>query len=248
MQAFARFQRDVYQRLLSCGTLSTVSIVLSRPRVKADGTIETATTIEQTLNGALTGLVVRGGKSGATIEVMLPNFEADGAGVEAVGTIVQQIAVRELPLLNMGADGTQLSAEEIAAFIIEDLTGWMVSDSRGGAKQVYPEKNLLSYFGDEANAAAVNMMVRLTRRDAISRRARAARVTIAVSAGMVTLTAGVGAAIRYTTNGEYPGSDADIPGVSTYAAPFAAPTSGETLRCVASEADKSASDLVERLF
>ena len=249
MNALARFQRDVFQRLLSCSTLATVSIVLSRPRVAADGTAITATTIEQTLNGALTGLVKRGGKAGATIEVMLPNFQTEGSGgAEMTGTIILPIAVREKPLFNMGTTGTRLAAEEIAHLICEDLCAWMQVTGTGSAKAIYPDKNALSYFGDEESADTVNMMVRLTRKDSLRRRARAAKPTVTTGAGLVTLAAPGGATIRYTINGEYPGASEEIVGVETYSAPFAEPASGALLRCVAWREDYSESDVVEVQF
>ena len=101
---------------------------------------------------------------------------------------------------------------------------------------------------DDESADTVNMMVRLTRKDSLTRRARAAKPTVARAAGFVTLTAAGGATIRYTVNGEYPGAASEIADVETYSVPFAEPASGALLRCVASVADKSESDVVEVQF
>lgn len=246
-----RFQRDVWQRLLASSLLATVSIVLSRPRVNAAGVAITDTAIQQTLNGALTGLVKRSDKSGAAIEVQMPNFRTEDRNTGGLlGAVEVPILVRENPMLNMStATGTLLSAETIVLNVLSELHGWQkVSKSTAAAREMTTDKNAIQPLATDDGFVTYQLV--MMRMERLANRARCAAPAISFSAGSATLTCATsGATIRYTLNGEYPGANADaggeeIPGVSTYTTPVAV-ASGETLRCVASKAGLGDSDVIE---
>jgi len=246
-----RLQRDVWQRLLASAPLAEVSIVLSRPRVNAAGVAVTDTAIQQTLNGALSGLVKRSGKSGAAIEVQMPNFRTEDRNTAGMqGSVEIPVLVRENPLLNMNTSGgTLLSAESIALLVLAELHGWSkISKSTSAAREMTTDKNAIQPIATEDGLVTYQLV--FVRMERLANRVRCANPAISFSAGSATLTTATsGATIRYTLNGEYPGVNADddgedIPGVSTYTTPVAV-ASGETLRCVASKAGLGDSDVIE---
>lgn len=242
-------QRDIYHRLLCSAQLATVAIVLSRPRINAAGELVSDTAIQQTLNGALSGIVSRGGKSGAAIEVVMPNFKGSGSNATAAdGVLELPVIVRENPLFNMNAaTGTRLSAESIALRIVAELHGFSYLGARAQRTMTLDENAITAINGADGVVAYQVMFRRL---ESFARRARVNTPVIAVAAGFATVTCGTaGATILYTLNGEYPGVNAAaggtaIEGVEVYSAPVAV-ISGDVLRCVASKAALADSDLVE---
>src|SRR5271156_3537147 len=97
-------QPDVYSKLLSEPFFNEVAVFKVRDkRLDSEG------------NRALAGMAGRNGAGGDTIGVLMPTLKAaleDTAG--PVCTLEQVFIVKEQPTVNMGANGTGLTAETIA--------------------------------------------------------------------------------------------------------------------------------------
>lgn len=81
--------------------------------------------IEAAIDNALAGIVAReeGLKGGLCITVLMPELELPNPGMAgpALVEIVQVVRITENPLFNMGADGTQITAEDAAIKTLQML-------------------------------------------------------------------------------------------------------------------------------
>src|SRR5580658_1937418 len=97
-------QPDVYNKLLSEAYFANIAIFAVREK-----------RLDTEVNKALSGLQSRNGKSGATIEVLMPTLKTalpDTAGPVCI--LEQKFIVKEQPTVNLGANGTGLTCEQIA--------------------------------------------------------------------------------------------------------------------------------------
>ena len=97
-------QPDVYNKLLSEAYFANIAIFAMREK-----------RLDTEVNRALSGLQGRNGKGGATIEVLMPTLKTalpDTAGPVCI--LEQKFIVKEQPTVNLGANGTGLTCEQIA--------------------------------------------------------------------------------------------------------------------------------------
>ncbi len=213
--ALERLQLDIAARLTQLDALAGVYICTVRPRSE-DEALLIQTDIEQ----ALAGLRPRDGLSGAAAIILMPEGqvpEPDTPGPRL--DLVATIRVAENPLVNMGAAGTGLSAEDIALEILSALHHW--STGTGGV--LYADREALRPDDAAAENGQVVYEVRLRMPLGLSRRASVATPKITTSGSLpsvqVTLTCATsGAALYYSTDGSHPAPSAD--GSTLYTVPF----------------------------
>lgn len=246
-------QNDVYHALRSEPGFRFAQIVLQRPRDEGEAVL-----IQQAVDGALAGFVYADnqilngagtdaekaaqiaaeGKAGLCIEVIVPdgevpNPEAPGPQLEAV----LHVKVTENPLVNFGARGTELTAEQCSLDILSAFHHW----NREGMTLTADKKALRENEDD----SAISYSVVFRQKIAMPKQLRAAAPAITYSGGNVTLTAESGAAIYSTTDGTPPMPSNPL--ASLYAAPFAA-SAGVTVRAAAVVSGKTVSPIASLLL
>jgi hypothetical protein len=114
-------QPDVYFKLLSEVYFNQVSIFQIREK-----------RLDTEVNKALSGLAGRNGGAGATIEVLFPTLKAPLENTPGpVASLEQRFLVKEQRAVNMGANGTGLSAEQIAVNIAQTFQLFYMGNSAG---------------------------------------------------------------------------------------------------------------------
>lgn len=202
-------QPDVYYKLLSEAWFASVAIFKIREK-----------RLDTEVGKALGGLQARNGKSGASIEVLMPTLKgalADSAG--PVCTLEQRFLVKEQPTINQGANGTGLSAEQIAVQIAQTFQLFFLG---GGLQGFYAAPTFYRYLEPSSNAPFVALEVTLHATFQLTALARTLTPAVSVTGETVTLIdqqPGGGSALFYTTDGSFPGGGnaAALP----YTAPFA---------------------------
>lgn len=206
MTNIVQLQEDITHALLSAETLLPVNIIQWRKmRMESDIALET---IWQT---------PRAGRSGAGIIVEMPEFVVDKpnlAGPQAA--ILLPIAVLEEPNLNMSpATGTNLSAEEIAQYILEALHGVRFNGSVGFTLFAAPQAIQPADEFPGVLAYRVRLAVTFPR----EQRNRVDMPAILVDTLTVTLSCGTAdAVIHYTLDSTFPGPS--NPSALIYEGPF----------------------------
>ena len=210
--ALQQLQLDIAAFLAADAGLQYVRVVVARPRAAED-----AVMIEQTINEALGGLrkyIARtagqtdaeweaaceaSGKAGLLIIVMMsegevPNPGGPGPALE----LVQVVRVIENPMINEGADGTGLTAEEVAVLVLSALHQWTTD----GRQALYPAKQALK----EVNLAnGLGYDVTFNRLMPLAPRTATARPIITIADPSMTITCATsGAAIYYSVDGSFP--------------------------------------------
>ncbi len=213
-------QPDVYYKLLSEPYFQNVAIFRVREK-----------RLDTEVNQALAGLAGRNGKGGATIEVLMPTLK--GAMEETAGpvcTLEQEFVVREQPTVNLGANGTGLTAEQIAVNIAQTFQLYFL----GGPMQgFYVAPSFYQYMEGGAEAPVARVRVTLQATFVLTALARTAAPGASAAGESVTLTdeqAGGGSTIYYTTDGSFPG--AGNPKAQVYSGPFTV-EGGTTVRTAA---------------
>jgi hypothetical protein len=202
-------QPDVYYKLLSEPYFQNVAIFMVREK-----------RLDTEVNRALSGLAGRNGKGGATVEVRMPTLK--GAMPDTPGpvcTLEQQFVVKEQPTVNLGANGTGLTAEQIAVNIAQTFQLFFL----GGPMQGFRAAPAFYEYGDAgADAPCVLVKVTLQATFVLTALTRTLMPAASATAETVTLTdqqPGGGSAIYYTTDGSFPG--AGNPNAEVYSTPFA---------------------------
>ena len=214
-------QPDVCNKLLSEAWFENIAVFKVREK-----------RLDTEVNKALAGLKSSNGKSGATIEVLMPTLK--GAEQDTPGpvcTLEQKFMVKEQPTVNMGQNGTGLSVEQIAVQIAQTFQLFFL----GGAMQgFYVAPVFYKYVDGGAESPFIVVEVTLHATFVLTAVTRTVgpSVSTADSGGNVTVTLtdnqpGGGSAIYYTTDGSFPG--AGNPAANLYAAPFVV-ASGTTIR------------------
>jgi len=224
-------QLDLAGRLRADANFATIPVLVQRKGV-TDSDIEIALS---TLNTA-------GGKIGLVIIVLMPELAPltpDAPGPEYL--VRPAIQVIEDPLLNLGADGTGISAEQTAQWI-RQLIHYFAGRSGlyvcAGMEPVPRGDNRPSYG------------VRFSRRASDPSYQRCGLPLISPDSGAapqtVTLTcATAGAALYYTVDGSYPSSANTA--AHLYAAPFSV-AAACTLRTAAEKSGLQQSGIAEATF
>lgn len=208
--------------LKSVPALADVAVFNQRPREAGEAVL-----IQQAIDAALMGMTEGGtSKAGLSILVQLPDGEvsereAPGPQLDAV----LFIRVTENPLVNEGANGTGLHAEDAALAVLSALHHW----HRDGRALYADKRAIRDGDTDENGLIEFDVVVRSEIGGDVVSRVAAPSVSVAV--GYATLTTSTsGASIYYTTDGSAPlpaNAEAQL-----YSAPFAIP-SGTVLRAAA---------------
>lgn len=184
-----------------------------------------------------------GGKVGACITVLMPDFDnAEPASDAPIGDLVLTVRVLEAPVFNLDeATGTQLSAERIALRALRVLC--FLCEQTG--TQLRAKGEAIKPFGDLLEQGILGYDVTVRGRAGIKAGDKLRVCTVGGSAAAVTLANDDGAAtIWYTTDGSYPGSG--NPAATEYTGTFSV-TSPTMLRVAAEHPDKVGSDPIQFL-
>jgi hypothetical protein len=213
-------QPDVYNKLLSEGYFANIAIFAVREK-----------RLDTEVNRALSGLQGRNGKGGATIEVLMPTLKTalpDSAGPVCI--LEQRFVVKEQPTVNLGANGTGLTCEQIAVNLAQTFQLFFL----GGPMQgFYAAPAFYKYIEEGADNPFVAIQVVLNATFVLTALQRTPGPAAAAAAQTVTLTdeqPGGGSTIYYTTDGSFPGSG--NPNAVQYTTPFTV-DSGTTVRTAA---------------
>jgi len=213
-------QPDVYYKLLSEPLFQNVAVFRIRGK-----------RLDSEIARALAGLQSRNGKGGASIEVLMPALKGalpDTAG--PICTLEQKFLVKEQPTVNQGANGTGMSAEQIAVNIAQTFQLFYL----GGAMQgFYAAPTFYQYQPVKEDVPFLVLAVTLQATFALTALTRTLIPAASAAAETVTLTdnqPGGGSVIYYTTDGSFPG--AGNPDASVYATPFTV-ASGAVVRTAA---------------
>lgn len=236
--ALQQLQLDIAAMLQADALFEGVQIIVSRPRSAEDAVL-----IESNIDSALAGLVqVESSgevfKGGLAIIIMMSEGEVPAPNVPGPQLeLVQTVRVIENPLVNMGADGTQITAEQGALNVLSTLHHWnpghgvLTADTRNALKEVNME-------------GRVTYDVRFRRDAGITPRGFVQRPLIALADGMMTLSCGTaGASIYYTLDGSFPGSGGISGQLYTAPVDVSVLTSGSTIRAAAFATGKRGSDI-----
>lgn len=238
MSPLERLQYDVAGRLQADAYFAEIAVHVFRPRLKADGTEETAPMIANAIQQSLKGLT-KGSKAGAAVSVLMPLANVNKPEVEGPNTdLTLTIRVQESAALNMSAIGTGKSCEEIAIEVLRLLHGVNLSGLRGVRQRQYLTASRPALTPNLQFDPLITYDAQLEVEHQLTpvRRADAPRIGIAGA----TVTILGGSSIYYTLDGSYPWSG--NPAAALYAGPFSAPPPGTTIRAVAYRAGLSASD------
>ncbi|MFZ2276294.1 MAG: FN3 associated domain-containing protein [Prosthecobacter sp.] len=234
--ALQQLQLDIAAMLRADELFAGVQVIVSRPRDAEDATL-----IQSNIDNALAGLVqVETGetfKGGLAVIIMMSEGEVPAPNVPGPQLeLVQTVRVIENPLVNMGDDGTQITAEQGALNVLSALHHWnpgygvLTADSRNALKEVNLE-------------GKVSYDVRFRRDAGITPRDFVQRPLITIGGSDATITCGTsGAAIYYTLDGSTPTSG----GLSgqLYTAPVdVTGLTGSTLRAAAFKTGLRGSDI-----
>jgi hypothetical protein len=227
-----RDQADFFGRLNADAFFADIGLYLFRPRANL-----AATAIVQGIEGALNCFALKGGKGGAAVTVLMPTGDSPDGNVGGP-ELEERITVRvqELPLTNMGAQGTLKSAESIALEVLR-----LLHHFRSGGQTWYADNQALT--PNLEFAPKVTYDVTFRRKLALSTRAKSTAPLLTPGGDyIVVIQAAAGAAIYYTVDGSYPAPGAA--GSTLYSGPVNL-LPPATLRAVAYETGKAASNVVQ---
>jgi hypothetical protein len=201
-------QPDVYNKLLSEPYFAHIAIFMIREK-----------RMDTEVNRALAGLGGRNGKGGASIEVLMPSLTTampDSAGPVCV--LEQKFLVKEQPTVNLGANGTGLTCEQIAVNVAQTFQLFFL----GGPMQgFYAAPAFYKYVEKNSDKPFVAIQVVLHATFVLTNLQRTTGPAAAAAEQTVTLTdqqPGGGSTIYYTTDGSFPGSG--NPTAIRYTTPF----------------------------
>jgi hypothetical protein len=225
MVNFIQLQNDVTLALLASDQLANINVVQYR-KLRLQSQVD--------LSSVYTG--VRNGVSGCGILVEMPAFTVDKPNLLGpVGMLEFTLAVIEEPNINMtpatgagATGGTQLSAEDVAQIIQDELHGLEIA----GLVQLWaaPHAIVPIHAYDAACPGTVQYRVHFSMRYNRDQTPRVAMPVPSQAGDTVTLTCATnGATIYYTLDGTTPVPPPTNPGAQIYTAPVQM-VSGQTLR------------------
>lgn len=232
MDFLRRDQLDIKAILESEDDFANVAGFEARPRDEGD-----AMQIIQALNDALMGVTTKNDKGGLAFMVMMPDVEVPNANslslrLEGLYTI----RIREIPMINEGDGGTGISAEQCALNVLKAL-----HQRSSGGSPFYPDKKAIREVSGDSAGLTYDVVMR---RDVTEAKRRFVTLPqISVSGVTMTLSCATsGAAIRYTTDGSFPGKSASL-----YSTPVDVGElpSGTLIRVAAYKDGLSGSDVAE---
>lgn len=225
-------QLDCGARLEADAFFTDITVTVMRPRVEL-GFVQ----LQERVDQALGCLVKKNGKGGAAVMILMPTLDSDGADSPGPLSEAQLVVrVQELPVHNMGPNGTQKSVEEIALNVVRVLHHF----HRGRGNVVFADADMLSPSAEAAPKVTID--VRLRQKIGLPYDNKVAPVTLASAAAVspatgwtVTLScATASSSIVYSIDGSYP----TLP----YTVPFNVPAAA-TVRAAAAKSGLQQSDL-----
>ena len=159
--------------------------------------------IETKLTQMLAGLEKRNGKNGVSVTVVMPEVDEANQNLRALnGMLVVNVSVVENVMVNMGANGTGLSAEEVALRVAALLQHRSFAPGR----VLMADGKLITPKPESLVQGKVEYVVRMKVPFALAAPALVATPGYHVDGASLTLTCETsGAAIYYTLDGSYPG-------------------------------------------
>jgi hypothetical protein len=204
---FLQLQEDAQMCLLCSEQLVNVNVVQYR-KMRMQSEIDFSALYQTQRNG----------RGGAGIMVEMPRYETvnpNSPGPERM-LLIDLLCVEE-PNTNMEpTSGTEVSAEELADFVLEELGDIGIE----GIGELYPDRKTITPAQD-LDAGLVGYRVTMVVWDVREKRVRVPLPSIAEDAGLVTLTNQAGfedANIFWTQDGTFPGEA--NPGAVKYTGPF----------------------------
>lgn len=195
-------QLDMGARLQAHPYFANVPIFVMRPRVAG-----VATMIQEQINTILSGggIAAQNGKLGAAILVDLPT--GDVPNLETVGPDIRlgfAVRVFENPLINMGAQGTGISAEDLMLSVLNLNHRWFIQ--RMGSTMICdktPFRALKEFLAKKILAYDCQFILRMQLQGPVK---TPIPIITGDSVNGVTITGIPGAQVWYTLDGTYPWS------------------------------------------
>lgn len=254
--ALQQLQLDVTSRLTTDTNFQFVQTVNARPRSEEDAVL-----IQTKIDQALAGMVryiartagqtdaeweaacEASGKSGLCIAVLMPEVELPQTGLPgpALVEVVMTVRVTENPLINMGTDGTEITAEDGAVKVLQALHHWSPNGSQSFVGDKKPLRPL-----EGAGNVIYDVVTRMPLPLAIP--AKCARPVITINAGIMVITCATpDTLIFYSFDGSLPYLDG--PGSFQYLLELTfTEDAGTRVRAVAYKTGLAASDTAEKIY
>lgn len=234
MSVLEQLQADIAGKIESDSFFADVSVFQVREA-----------TVETRIDQVLAGVKRKNNKSGLAIGVLMPTVTAGPASRPTLDARVT-VRVYEIPIVNLGGYGTNISAEDCVAELLPLFQNWYTGSS---AKQIVtaedaavPNFELVTIAALSATRITYDVNLRaLLALDPVS---RVTMPTITNAGGNITLAcATAGASIYYSTNGTLPYAASESS--TLYSAPFTTPVSGTQIRVAAYKPNLSGSSIAE---
>lgn len=222
-----RLQLDIAARLEADPYFADIDVTVVRPRAEL-GFVQ----IEQRADEALKCIRKKAGKGGAGVQVLMPLVDAEST--DARGPLIQNavvVRVQELPVHNMGPNGTQKSAEDIADNVVRLLH--LFNPGKGNV--VHGAPDLMTPSAEFEPRVTIDC--RFLQKAAMGGTEKVQPVTLTAAGYEITLTTATSSAtLYYSTDGSYP--------TTLYSAPFTV-APGTTIRAVGTKSGLDASNVRE---
>lgn len=224
MSPLERLQYDTELFLLSHEELELATVWRVRPRSAGE-----ATGIETKIQQMLNGMVQRNGKLGVSISILMPVLTGVESNVRSVsGGIGLDVDVIENVMVNMGPQGTQISAEAYALRVAQLLHHM----SFGGSQPLVGEPQMITPQPEMVLDKKVVYRVSLKAHFPGERRAKVATPSIIQTGAQITLNkANAEEEIWWTNDGSLPGPANE--NANRYGEPFSLPVGTHCLRVAA---------------
>jgi len=233
MSALEQLQKDLAERLEAEDFFSDIGVYVFRPRENLE-----ATEIQGKIDESLNCLVLKNGKGGAAVFVLMPLADAPDANVPGPRLEISvTIRIQEIPLLNMGADGTQKSAEDIGLEVLQAIHHFI---PHGISQMLIADKDALTPSLEFP--PKITYDAKFATFHALPRPAKVATPEIngSIPSAVVITCATAAATIYYTLDGSYPRNG--NPAAVLYSVPFAV-VAPVTIRAGAFKTNLQGSDI-----
>jgi len=235
-QALNRVQDDIAERLETVKYLEDVTIFSLRP--SRDGKGPQIADLQTNLDKVLAGMVMKNGKNGAAVSVLMPMFDVKSPNLPGPqGELTVEVLAQEHPLINNGVSGTRKTCESIAICVLQSLHQFRME---GATQNFYADQDAITPSLEFAPKLTYRLKLRaqLQLRD----KPRCLMPTISeVAPFTVQLTnRTIGDSIYFTTDGSFPRSGKES--ATLYTEPFAV-ESGTVVRWASYREDLLGSDI-----
>lgn len=211
MSALEQLQKDLAERLEAEAYFADIGVYVFRPRENLE-----VTEIQGKIDEQLNCLVLKAGKGGAAVMVLMPVADAPDANVPGPRLEISvTVRVQEIPLFNMGATGTLKSAEEIGLAVLQAIHHFI---PHGVSQMLVAATAALT--PNLEFAPKITYDAKFSTFHGLARPSKVATPQIdgAIPSAVTVACATSGAAIYYTLDGSYPRSG--NLGAVLYSTPF----------------------------